>query len=105
MDNPWISMDNLWISMDNPWISMDVPWISMDIHGSSMDGGEEGGRGGEISDFSMIGRTSQDNLGELRGQSKIIFSRISEYFLTFFYIFLVDPGSVQESSGTTFDNF
>ena len=65
-----------------------------------------GGVGAKISDFSMIGRTSQDNLGELRGQSKIIFSRISDdVFLTFFYICLVDPGSIQESSGTTFDNF
>ena len=81
--------------MDNQWISMDHPW---------MVGRREGG-GATISDFSMIGRTSQDNLGELRGQSKIIFSRISEDFLACFYIFLVDPGSIQESSGTTFDNF
>ena len=95
--DPRISIDiNVypWMSMDIhgcPWMSMDIhghPCISMDIHGYPwifMDHpwmvGEEGAKN---SDFSMIGRTSQDNLGELRGQSKINFSRISEYFLIFF---------------------
>ena len=77
--------------MDNPRISVDNPWISMDLHGSSTDGGEGGkggegvegggGRGGEgIADSSMTGKTSHDNLAELRGQSKIIFSRIPAYY-------------------------
>ena len=66
-----------------------------------MDGGEEGGRGAKISDFPMIGRTSHNNLGELRGQSNIIFSRTSEdVFDLFLHLFGrsgIDPGVIWDN--------
>jgi len=68
-------------------IILGYPWISMDHSGMV-------GRKKTISDFSMISRTSQDNLGELRGQSKIMFSRISEDFLLLFGRSGIDPGVI-----------
>ena len=102
MDIHGLSIDNPWISVDYPWISMDDPWM----------GGRGGGRaGGGIKNLTFFNDRYDfsGQLGELRGQSKIIFSRISEdvfdIFLHFFGRSGIDPGVIWDNFWTIFDNF
>ena len=72
--------------MHNPCISIDDP--------------EGGGRGTKVPHCSVIGGKFQGNLGELRGQSKIISSTIPDDVLSFLNICGIDPVSIWEHFGS-----